>query len=160
MTITQAQIDSYRASWFPPGQSAGERSRRLVPFWRALGSPNLVASVRDERAELFRRVLNARSSEFRARTNPLQADISRAIDDALSVQARRARAELGAVLAAGDRARAAANRALTASLDAAIQRHQAAEDRSLITSLGQAAQRAHKRSLTPVGPIRIPVRLP
>jgi hypothetical protein len=71
-----------------------------------------------------------------------------------------AREGLATTLAAADRARAAETRALTASLEVAIRRRQAAEDGALIASLGQAAEHARKRSLTPIGPIRIPLRLP
>jgi hypothetical protein len=67
---------------------------------------------------------------------------------------------LATTLAAADRARAAADRALIASLGAAIRRRQAEADRAPIASLGEAAERARKRSLSPVGPIRIPLRLP
>lgn len=161
MTITQDRVESLRTSWFPPGANSRERA---ILLWRALGSPSLTASAHDERAELLRRVLGARPAEFRARTMPLQARIGRAIDGALSLQAERARTELRATLAAGDRAasarRAAETRALTASLNVAIRRRQTAEDGALIASLGAAAERARKRSLTPVGPIRIPLRLP
>lgn len=85
MTITAAQIESYRRSWFPPGADTQERA---MLFWRALGSPSLTASQGDERAELFRRVVGQRPTEFRSRTNPYQAEIGRALDGVLSRQAR------------------------------------------------------------------------
>lgn len=132
MTITTAQIESYRRSWFPPRADFQERA---MLFWRALGRPALTASGYDERAELFRAVIGARPGEFRARTSSYQAEIGRALDGALARRTASAHAALRADLAAADRAQAAR---ITAALD----RRVAAADRVLLASLGTAAEAA------------------